>query len=241
MNALETNRHTEAWRAFGESVPVPRGILMISAHWYTKGSCLTVMAQPRTIHDFGGFPDALFAVRYPAPGDPALAAEVAELVKPRHVALDDNWGLDHGTWSVLRHAFPDANIPVVQLSIDAQQGFDFHVELGARLAPLRERGVLIMASGNIVHNLGAINWQQPESAFDWAHRFDDAARVLLTEQPGDAASLASHPDYLLASPTPDHLVPALYIAGLAAAQGEKLRVLTDGYAYGALSMTSYAL
>jgi 4,5-DOPA dioxygenase extradiol len=239
MNALEGNRFTEAWRAFGESVPRPRAILMVSAHWYVRGLAVTAMARPRTIHDFGGFPRELFEVQYPAPGDPALAEEVAELVKPTQLGLDQAWGLDHGTWSVLLHAFAGADVPVVQLSIDRTRDLDFHVELGARLAPLRERGVLIVGSGNVVHNLGAIDWGQPERGFDWAQRFDESGRALLTERPGEVASLRNHADYAKAVPTPDHFIPLLYIAGLAAADGRGLSSFAEGYAYGSLSMTCY--
>jgi 4,5-DOPA dioxygenase extradiol len=239
MNALEQNRFTEAWAAFGASVPRPRAILMVSAHWYERGSAVTAMAQPRTIHDFYGFPRPLFDVRYPAPGDPALAEEIAELVKPTRVGLDGGWGLDHGTWSVLVHAFPAADVPVVQLSIDSSRDFDYHVELGARLAPLRDRGVLILGSGNVVHNLGAIDWSSPETGFDWAQRFDRSARSLLSERPGDAAGLRDHPDYALAAPTAEHFIPVLYIAGVAAAGSGPLRSFAEGYAFGSLSMTCY--
>jgi 4,5-DOPA dioxygenase extradiol len=241
MNALETNKYTEAWRSFGASVPRPRAILVVSAHWFINVTAVTAMARPRTIHDFYGFPRPLFEVDYPAPGDPAVADEVAEVVKPERVGLDhDSWGLDHGTWSVLVHAFPDADVPVLQLAINETKAPEFHFELGARLAKLRDRGVLILGSGNVVHNLRAIDWAQKERGFDWAHRFDDAARAALTDG-GDAVGLTRHADFARAAPTPDHFYPLLYIAGLAAASGRPAKVLTDGYAYGSLSMTSYTL
>lgn len=242
MNTIERNRYTEAWRAFGASIPKPRGIVVVSAHWYIQATAVTAMERPRTIHDFYGFPKALFDVQYPAPGDPRLAEEVAELARPTHVGLDpETWGLDHGTWSVLVHAFPDADVPVVQLAINALQPYEFHVELGARLAPLRERGILVLGSGNVVHNLRAIDWKQPEHGFDWAHRFDEATRALLTERPGDVAKLREHPDYARAVPTPDHFVPLLYLAGLARAANRPTDVWIDGYAFGSLSMTCFAL
>ena len=242
MNALERNRYTEAWRAFGASVPRPRAILVVSAHWYEGMTAVTAMPRPKTIHDFFGFPRELFEVQYPAPGLPELAEEVADVAKPEHVGADrDSWGLDHGAWSVLVHAFPDADIPVVQLSINARRPVDYHVEMGARLAALRERGVLLLGSGNIVHNLRAIDWQQQEHAFDWNRRFDDHARQVLTETPDRAAALASHRDYAMAHPTAEHFLPVLYMAGFAAATGDKPQVLIDGHAYGSLSMACYAV
>jgi len=242
MNALELNRFSRAWRDFGQSIPPPRAILVVSAHWYVNFTAVTAMARPRTIHDFYGFPRALFEVQYPAPGDPQLAEEIAELVKPTYVGLDsDSWGIDHGTWSVLVHAFPQAQIPVVQLSIDVRKSFEEHLTLAARLAPLRERGVLILGSGNIVHNLRALRWNAPEFGFDWAYRFDDAARAVLIDRCSDIASLVEHPDFELAVPTPDHFIPLLYFAGLASAADRPVRALVTGCALGSISMTSYTL
>jgi 4,5-DOPA dioxygenase extradiol len=242
MNAIATNRYTDAWAAFGSRIPRPRAILVVSAHWFVPGTAVTAMARPETIHDFRGFPQSLFAVEYPAPGDPRLAEEIAELAQPTRVELDgDSWGLDHGAWSVLVHAFPGADVPVVQLSIHSEENADYHLQLGARLAPLRDRGVLIVGSGNLVHNLRAIDGAMPDAGFDWARRFDDAARAILMTRPWDIAILQTHPDFARAVPTPEHFLPALYIAGLASVARAPLDVLVTGYDLGSLSMTAYTL
>ena len=253
MNALSDNRYTAAWRAFGESVPRPRAVLVVSAHWYINATAVTAMPRPRTIHDFYGFPQELFDVQYPAPGLPDLAAEISDVVHPTWVGADvDSWGIDHGTWSVLVHAFPDASIPVVQLSINADKPLDYHLELGAKLHALRSRGVLVVTSGNVVHNLRGMDWNLTDDGYDWAQRFDEAAKEQMLSAPAGFAELDAHRDYRTAVPTPDHFIPALYLAGLADAAavagegagsggGTAVEVLVDGYAYGSLSMTAYTL
>lgn len=241
-NALEENRFTRGWEGLGRRLGAPRALLAISAHWYVPHLAVTAMARPRTIHDFYGFPPELFAFEYPAPGAPELAEEVAELVRPRWVGLDrDTWGLDHGTWVVLSRMVPDASVPVVQLSVNAAEGPAWHYELGAALAPLLARGVVILASGNVVHNLRLMDWSRPDAAFDFAERFDKAAADALLERPAAAVDLVAHGDYRLASPTPDHFLPLLYLAGLAEATGLTVEPVLEGVAYGSVSMTSFAL
>jgi 4,5-DOPA dioxygenase extradiol len=241
MNALQKNRFTAAWAELGRALPRPRALLVVSAHWYIGATAVTAMPKPRTIHDFYGFPRELFEFQYPAPGAPEVAEEVAEVVKPTWAGLDqDQWGLDHGTWSVLAHMYPAADVPVVQLSINGLKPLGYHLELGTRLAPLRERGILIVASGNVVHNLPRIDWRQPDLGFDWAQRFDDAVARIMSSAPLDILSATRHPDYAAAVPTPDHFVPLLYIAGLASTQHPAKAVLR-GYSLGSLSMTAYGV
>jgi 4,5-DOPA dioxygenase extradiol len=242
MNTLERNRFTQVWADFGQALPRPRAILAISAHWFIPGTAVTAMAQPRVIHDFYGFPRELFAFDYPAPGAPEVAQEIVDVVKPAHVGLDqDSWGLDHGSWSVLAHMFPQADIPVLQLSIHSGKDLDYHVELGERLAPLRERGVFILGSGNVVHNLRRLDWQRPDGGFEWAERFDRAVRSVMSSDPASLASVAQHADFALAVPTAEHFLPLAYLAGLCKAAGEVPQVFAEGGTMGSLTMTSYAL
>ena len=242
MNTLERNDFTEAWRAMGARMPKPRALLVISAHWFFGATAVTAMPRPRTIHDFYGFPQELFDFDYPAAGAPDVAEEIVEAVKPTWCGLDhDQWGLDHGTWSVLAHLYPEADVPVVQLSINALKPLDYHVDLGRKLAALRERGIMVMASGNVVHNLRRVQWDKPNAAFDWAERFDDAVAKQLAEAPADILRVTEHPDYQTAVPTPDHFIPLLYLAGMASEDQTSLDALVRGYAMGSLSMTCYGL
>jgi 4,5-DOPA dioxygenase extradiol len=237
MNALARNRYTEAWRALGESLPKPRAVLAVSAHWYTRGTLVTADARPKTIHDFYGFPKALFDIEYPAPGDPELAERVGELLAPVQVRPDRSWGLDHGTWSVLVHVYPDADVPVIQLSIDATQPPRFHHDLGTKLAALRGDGVLVAGFGNVVHNLQAMRRVQDAAAFDWAARFESEVRKALVD--GDDDTLVNWErfgdDARLSVPTPEHYLPLLYVAG-ARRKGETVSIPVDGIDLGSISM-----
>jgi 4,5-DOPA dioxygenase extradiol len=245
MIALETNDTTETWAAMGEAFGKPKAILCVSAHWLTQGVSVTAMAAPRTIHDFGAsFPKALFDVQYPAPGSPELAARVAELLAPQSVVLDQQaWGLDHGTWSVLSKAYPDADVPVVQLSMDAGKPPAWHFELAKRLAPLRDEGVLIVGTGNIVHNLPAMNWGERHCApYEWSRRFNDYIKqAIIDDAPQRAVDFASQgQDASRSVPTPDHYWPLLYVLG-ARLPGDAPTFAPDHIEHGSLSMTSVTL
>lgn len=242
MNTLEYNRYTDAWSTFAASFEKPAAILAISAHWYINATVVTSMARPRVIHDFYGFPQELFDFDYPVLGDELLAKYVGDIVDPVWVGLDDEtWGIDHGTWSVLAHMYRDADVPVVQLAIDASKPLDYHIDLGARLAPLRDEGVLILGSGNVVHNLGAIEWRALEQGFDWARRFDDDARAVMMNDPSQLGRLTQSDDYRLAVPTPDHFLPLAYLAGLASVGATTPSTFAEGCTMGSLSMTSYSI
>jgi 4,5-DOPA dioxygenase extradiol len=243
MNALLTNPYTLAWANIGRQIPRPRAILSISAHWFIPASAVTARAMPRTIHDFGGFPRELFQVQYPALGDPELARRVQSLLAPVQVATDVPWGLDHGTWSVLRHVFPAADVPVVQLSIDETQPTIFHYELGRRLRPLRQEGILLMGSGDLVHNLHAYGWGgHPVEPFEWAVRFEEKARALISN--GEHAELIDYDtwgdDAVLSVPTPEHFLPLLYVLG-AAIEGEPVKFPVEGMDGGSVSMLAVQL
>ena len=243
MNALAHNAYTKAWAAFGASLPRPHAILCISAHWYLPKTAVTAMQAPRTIHDFGGFPPALHEVRYPAPGSPELAARVADLLAPIPVGMNQTWGLDHGTWSVLVHAFPGAEVPVVQLSIDESKGASWHYAIARQLAPLRDEGIVIIGSGNLVHNLHTYAWGKHDvEPFDWALRFERTARAALLA--GDFAPLVAYEaqgqDAMLSVPTPDHFLPLLYV--LAQRQGdEPVSFPVEGFDGGSISMLTIRL
>jgi 4,5-DOPA dioxygenase extradiol len=240
MNAIGSNAWTEGWRRMGEDNPRPRSILSISAHWYLPGTAVTVNEAPRTIHDFGGFPAELYEVRYPAPGDPTLARRVEALLAPVDVGLDESWGLDHGTWSVLKHAYPAADVPVVQLAIDETKPASFHFDLGRRLAPLRDEGVLVVGSGNLVHNLHTYAWgRQSREPYDWAVRFEDAARrTMLSGEFGPLIEYESFGrDALLSIPTPDHYLPLLYVLGCHR-KGDRIVFPVEGVDGGSISMLS---
>lgn len=240
MITLSKNTYTDAWKEMGRSLPRPKAVLAVSAHWYINGCAVTASDLPKTIHDFGGFPQELHEVQYPAPGSPALARQIKGLLAPLPVALDADWGLDHGTWSVLRHLFPQADIPVVQLSIDRSKSPVFHYELGKRLKSLREEGVLVVGSGNLVHNLHAYAWgDRAVHPFDWGVRFEEKMRGFMSN--GDDAGVVAYEklgeDAMLSVPTPDHFLPLLYILGLRR-ENEPVSFPVEGFDGGSMSMLS---
>ncbi len=242
MNAIEDNEDTRSWAVIAERMPRPKAILCVSAHWWTRGTWALSTEKPRTIHDFGGFPRALFEQQYPAPGAPTVAARAVDLLSDFGAQLDDTWGLDHGTWSVLMRMYPEANIPVFQLSLDGTQPPAHHLELGARLKPLREEGVLILGSGNIVHNLGLMQWGAHgpiDGGTDWAEEFDRVAAEKI--RAGDFDALVNYeqltPGAQLAVPTPEHYLPLLYALG-AGGEGGTPEFFTERLVGGSISMRS---
>jgi 4,5-DOPA dioxygenase extradiol len=240
MNAIAENTYTSAWQRLGLQTPKPKAILSISAHWFVPGTGVTVSTAPRTIHDFGGFPRELYDVQYPAPGAPDLARRVQQMLAPLPVTLDNSWGLDHGTWSVLRHVYPDADVPVVQLSIDETQPASFHFEIGRKLAPLREERVLIVGSGNLVHNLHTYAWgRHMPDPYDWAVRFETEAKQMMVA--GEYKPLIDYEklgrEAMLSIPTPDHYLPLLYVIATRQ-QGEVITFPIEGVDGGSISMLS---
>lgn len=242
MNGIENNPFSQQWEKTAKSIPVPKAILVVSAHWLTNGTFVTAMDRPQTIHDFGGFPEELFAVQYPAPGNPQLAAETKALITSTNVGLNHDWGLDHGAWTVVRRMYPDAGIPVLQLSIDYSKGAEYHYNLAKELAALRSKGVLIIGSGNMVHNLRMIAWDKmdtPNYGFDWAIEMHELFKQKITD--GDHQSLIRYESLSksakLAIPTPDHYYPLMYILGLQG-KNEAPVFFNDQLVAGSLNMTS---
>jgi 4,5-DOPA dioxygenase extradiol len=239
MNALEDNPFSQGWRALGKDLPKPVSILCISAHWETRGTYVTGMVEPRTIHDFGGFPQELFAVRYPAPGSAALAQSTQQAVTSAHIGIDHQWGLDHGAWSVLVHLFPKADVPVVQLSLDRGLSPREHYELARELAVLRSKGVLIIGSGNMVHNLGVLNWNDPDGGYDWAIEAGTRMKELIVSN--EHAQLVDYSAqgraFQLSIPTPEHYLPLLYTLGLKTVN-EPVSLFNDRTVMGSIAMTS---
>ncbi|HEY0895358.1 MAG TPA: 4,5-DOPA dioxygenase extradiol [Sphingobacteriaceae bacterium] len=242
MNGIEDTEFSRRWTRMAQEIPTPKAVLVVSAHWFTRGTRITAMDFPETIHDFGGFPKELFEVQYPAPGNPVLAREAAELIRSAHVELDHDWGLDHGTWTIVRHMYPEASIPVIQLSIDYTRGPQYHYDLARELQALRRKGVLIMGSGNMVHNLRMVAWDRlndAEYAFDWAVSINDKFKELIRQ--GDHKPLINYNalgrDAVLAIPTPEHYLPLMYTLGLQGA-GDDISFFNDKAVGGSLTMTS---
>ncbi|MBA9079818.1 4,5-DOPA dioxygenase extradiol [Rufibacter quisquiliarum] len=240
MNGIEDNEFSQRWTQLAQEIPVPKAVLVISAHWFTRGTKITAMDFPQTIHDFGGFPRELFAVQYPAPGDAALAQETASLIKTAPVELDHDWGLDHGTWTIVRHMYPHANVPVLQLSIDYTKGPQYHYDLAQELSALRRKGVLIMGSGNMVHNLRLVSWEMINGGgYDWTHTINEKFKDLILHR--DHQPLINYQtlgkEALLAIPTVEHYLPLLYTLGLQG-QDEAVSFFNDKMVGGSLTMTS---
>lgn len=239
MNAIEENEFVEGFRDIAKTIPMPMAILCISAHWETRGTLVTAMETPKTIHDFGGFPRSLYEVQYPAPGSPELAHEIKKIITKTSLELDYSWGLDHGTWSVIKHLYPEAKVPVVQLSLDRGKFPEFHYELAKELISLRRRGVLIVGSGNIVHNLGILDWDRPDGGYDWAVNANNLLKKLIMAD--DHSQLIHYrelgEEIRLSIPTPEHYLPLLYILGLKE-ENETITFFNDKLVMGSLSMTS---
>lgn len=242
MNALEDNVFTRGWREAMANIPKPKAIICVSAHWLTKGTWITAMPKPRTIHDFGGFPRRLSEATYPAPGAPKMAQGISESIADVAIGLDQKWGLDHGAWSILMPVFPDADIPVMELSIDYDRPANWHYDLGRMLVSLRNRGVLIIGSGNIVHNLGLLNPQMANAGFDWADALNDKIKTLILKR--DHQSIIDYTrlgkESRLAIPTPDHYYPLLYTLGLQT-KADNVSIFNDQSVMGSISMTSVRL
>ena len=242
MNGIEDTAFSRRWSQMAKEIPTPKAVLVVSAHWFTKGTKITAMDFPKTIHDFGGFPQELFDVQYPAPGNPVLAKETAELLHSAHVEFDHDWGLDHGAWTIIRHMYPEANIPVLQLSIDYTKGPQYHYDLAKELNALRKKGVLIIGSGNMVHNLRMVAWDRlndPEYAYDWAIQMNNKFKELI--QAGDHKPLINYSslgkEAMLAIPTPEHYLPLLYTLGLKSSKDD-VSFFNDKAVGGSLTMTS---
>lgn len=241
MNGIEENEFSQGWAQMAMEIPVPAAVLVISAHWLTEGTMVTAMESPRTIHDFAGFPEVLYNVQYKAPGNPALAEETVSLIRTTKTFLDHEWGLDHGAWSVVRHMYPGANVPVLQLSIDYTREAQFHYELARELYSLRSKGVLIIGSGNMVHNLRMLAWDKmnvPDYGFDWALEINDQFKRLISA--GDPKPLITYQnirDSRLAIPTPEHFLPLLYALGLRTDK-DAVSIFNDKAVAGSITMTS---
>lgn len=245
MNAIEENSFVVGFRQIAKTIPKPKAIICISAHWETQGTYVTAMANPKTIHDFGGFPQSLFDVQYPAPGDPILANEVKQIVSSTTVQLDEQWGLDHGAWSVIKHMYPHADVPIIQMSLDYRQPANYHYELAKDIASLRNKGILIIGSGNMVHNLRLVDWRHLNTldyAYDWAIEASDTMKQLIAN---DHHNTLIHYRSLgkaieLAIPTPEHFLPLLYTLGVKSDQ-DTIHFFNDQAIGGSLTMTSFVV